>query len=173
MHNRREVRAVLGWLVLILLLPVPVVGQVEREVQDAAARTPGQPNGSRYRLRLDQPEKLLVFSVHIWGEVRQPGLFSVPEGTTVIDLISLAGGPTSSAKLNSVKLVRANTTGPQQVTMVDLKSYLSSGGSDAWTVLLPDDTLMIESKSSANLLKWTGFVSVIALVANVVVNATN
>ncbi len=133
------------------------------------------PSGiSRYRLQLDQGENMIEFSVSVWGEVRRPGLYSVPEGTTLLDLISLAGGPTSAAKLNDVKLVRSAsvTTGRKSVVEVNLDDFIKEGDPEVQTLLIPDDTVVIKAKHSTSILKWTSFVSVLALVANVVVNGT-
>lgn len=133
------------------------------------------PSGiSRYRLQLDQGENMIEFSVSVWGEVRRPGLYSVPEGTTLLDLISLAGGPTSAAKLNDVKLVRSAsvTTGRKSVVEVNLDDFIKQGDPEVQTLLIPDDTVVIRAKTTTNILKWTSFVSVLALVANVVVNGT-
>jgi polysaccharide export outer membrane protein len=133
------------------------------------------PSGaSRYRLQLDQGENMIEFSVSVWGEVRRPGLYSVPEGTTLLDLISLAGGPTSAAKLNDVSLVRSAgvATGRKSVVEVNLDDFISQGDPQVQTLLIPDDTVVIKAKRTTSLLKWTSFVSVLALVANVVVNGT-
>ena len=51
-------------------------------------------------------EPKLQIVVHIWGEVNSPGQYIVPDGTNVLELISLAGGPTEYSNLNSVKLTR-------------------------------------------------------------------
>lgn len=133
------------------------------------------PSGtSRYRLQLDQGENMIEFSVSVWGEVRRPGLYSVPEGTTLLDLISLAGGPTSAAKLNDVKLVRSASvaTGRKSVVEVNLDDFIKQGDPEVQALLIPDDTVVIGAKRTTSLLKWTSFVSVLALVANVVVNGT-
>ena len=42
--------------------------------------------------------------VHIWGEVRSPGEYTVPAGTNILELISKAGGPTEYANMGKVKL---------------------------------------------------------------------
>lgn len=44
--------------------------------------------------------------VSIWGFVRYPGKFVIPQGSTLVDLISYAGGPTVDAKLENIRLFR-------------------------------------------------------------------
>ena len=51
-------------------------------------------------------EQTLQIVVHIWGEVNNPGQYIVPDGTDVLELISLAGGPTEYSNLGNVKLTR-------------------------------------------------------------------
>jgi len=46
------------------------------------------------------------FEVIVWGGFRNPGKYIVPEGTTVIDLITYAGVPINSDLLESIKLIR-------------------------------------------------------------------
>ena len=63
------------------------------------------PRGSAEYFPANDKAKLL-YPVRVWGEVTQPGIHYVAEGTTLIDVISAAGGPTNHASLSSVKLIR-------------------------------------------------------------------
>jgi hypothetical protein len=51
-------------------------------------------------------EERLEMVVAIWGEVRNPGEHRVPYNTNLVELLSIAGGPTRSAKLSKVQLTR-------------------------------------------------------------------
>ena len=44
--------------------------------------------------------------VQLWGYVRFPGFYIVPEGTSINELISVAGGPTEDAILNDIRVVK-------------------------------------------------------------------
>ena len=44
--------------------------------------------------------------IYVSGQVQNPGAFSVPEGTTVLQALTLAGGPTPDAALGRVKILR-------------------------------------------------------------------
>jgi protein involved in polysaccharide export with SLBB domain len=46
--------------------------------------------------------------VFIGGEVRQPNVYNVPPGTTLSQVIGLAGGPTDRAALERVQVWRTN-----------------------------------------------------------------
>ena len=45
-----------------------------------------------------------VFRVHISGEVQNPGVYELEEGSRVVDLLELAGGSTEYADLNRINL---------------------------------------------------------------------
>lgn len=66
----------------------------------------GQEEQVRREQYLLTEEQKLQIIVHIWGEVNKPGQYIVPDGTNVLELISLAGGPTEYSNLSSVKLTR-------------------------------------------------------------------
>ncbi len=51
-------------------------------------------------------EERLEMVVAIWGEVRNPGEHRVPYNMNLVELISVAGGPTRSARLSKVQLTR-------------------------------------------------------------------
>jgi hypothetical protein len=45
-------------------------------------------------------------NVSVWGNVRYPGKYTVPENMSVRDIISYAGGPTNDAHLEDLRLYR-------------------------------------------------------------------
>jgi hypothetical protein len=46
------------------------------------------------------------FEVIVWGGVKLPGKYIVPEGTTLIDVLTLTGGPSNEGIIASFKLIR-------------------------------------------------------------------
>jgi hypothetical protein len=44
--------------------------------------------------------------VSVWGYVKFPGKYIIPQGSTLVDLISFAGGPIIDAKLEEIRLFR-------------------------------------------------------------------
>lgn len=62
-----------------------------------------QVNGALYDF--SEPDKLNI-KVSIWGWVKFPGRYIVPMNTSVVDLISFAGGPTDAANLEDLRLYR-------------------------------------------------------------------
>lgn len=51
-------------------------------------------------------QSAINIKVQLWGYVRFPGVYIVPEGTSVNELISLAGGPTEDATLEDLRVVK-------------------------------------------------------------------
>lgn len=45
--------------------------------------------------------------VSIWGYVKFPGKYIIPQGSTFVDLISYAGGPMTEANLEDIRLFRS------------------------------------------------------------------
>jgi polysaccharide export outer membrane protein len=57
-----------------------------------------------------------LLRVIVAGEVRQPNIVTVPAGTTVAQVIAMAGGPTERAQLEHVQLVRQGTRQTLDIT---------------------------------------------------------
>jgi len=118
--------------------------------------------GVRYRVpyRTTKPldEELLV-PVSIWGEVKAPGYYNVPDGTDVARLISYAGGPTEFANLTEVKLTRP---GAGAADAINVKDYLDTGDVGKITVLQPGDTVYVRRNK---LYAWREFIRVVSELA--------
>jgi len=74
-------------------------------------------------------------SVSIWGYVRFPGKYFVPEQTKLIDLISYAGGPSPDAFLDDVRLLKnvssessASLRESESITKFDLRQLMEDEG---------------------------------------------
>ena len=63
--------------------------------------------------------------VYVFGEVRNPGQYSIRNGTTVLQALSLAGGGTEFAALNRVRIVRT-VDGDQVEIRVNLSDEVQS-----------------------------------------------
>lgn len=80
--------------------------------------------------------------VYVVGDVRLPGGFVVDKNTglTILQALALAQGATSTAKLNSSKLIHATNEGPKE-TPVYLKKILAGDAKDL--KLEADDILFV------------------------------
>jgi len=69
----------------------------------------------------DQAGEELI-TVHIAGEVKNPGVYRLPEGSRTVDAILAAGGESSSSNLNEVNLARIIADG-EQIFIPDLSAF--------------------------------------------------
>lgn len=83
------------------------------------------------------PER--INSVFLLGEAAKPGAFSWLKGLTVLNLVSLAGGPTDQANLREAKLLR----GGSQELPLDLFALVKEGSVAGNVPLEPGDVLLI------------------------------
>jgi protein involved in polysaccharide export with SLBB domain len=67
--------------------------------------------------------RLRTVSVHVVGEVCQPGVYTLSSLATVTNALYSAGGPTKLGSLREVRLLRSNI----QVARVDLYDFLQRG----------------------------------------------
>ena len=72
--------------------------------------------------------------VFVTGQVRAPGAYSIAEGTTVLQALALAGGPTEEAAVNRLRIIRIEKS--KQITV---KARLSD-------IMQPGDTLVIPER---------------------------
>lgn len=72
-------------------------------------------------------------SVNVLGQVGKPDRVPFPQekGLTIIEAITLAGGPTRLADLRRVKLTRKQPDGESVVEEVDVSAMMNKGGKDA------------------------------------------
>ena len=56
-----------------------------------------------------------MITVHLVGAVQNPGIYHLPEGSRVYELLEAGGGPSEEADLNSVNLARPLYDGEQVV----------------------------------------------------------
>jgi len=103
----------------------------------------------------------LKTKLYIWGEVKSPGLYYVETNADILELISLAGGPTSGADLAHVVLIRGQA-GEKEI-VINLGDYLAVGKSEEPIFLKSGDIVIIKS----NL--WKKVRSTVSFLASIVV----
>jgi len=103
-------------------------------------------------------EERLLVPVNVWGEVKKPGYYEVPDGTDAVEVVSYAGGPTEYANLSRVHLTRTGAG----VTVVDIRGYLGSGDMDAVPMLKPGDTVYVTRNTKY---AWRSFIEVVSQLA--------
>jgi len=114
----------------------------------------------------------LNIPTYVWGQVRKPGLYIVPDNTSLLTLLSLAGGPTENAKLSKVKIVRPTTEG-EKIIIIDLTEYIKTGDENLIPILQPGDTVIISGTVYYAFSKVADFVSKAAIILSVIVTLNN
>lgn len=127
-------------------------------------------------------EKLEII-VHVWGQVGSPGRYVVEDGTDVLELISLAGGPTQYSNMSKVKLTRGeyfhdskallehaqSDSNRQRISgnvnsMINVQKYLDLNEGEI-PVLGPGDVVRVPRNT------WFGFELVVRIVAQLAIVA--
>jgi len=105
-----------------------------------------------------------LIPVHFWGEVKKSGLHYIPVSTNLIKGISLAGGLTSSAELEEVKLTRVENKSPEHKVF-----NLEAGGDiNAYNQQLrAGDTIFVKkSRFYENRTYYTSLIGVLATIVS-------
>jgi polysaccharide export outer membrane protein len=91
----------------------------------------------------------------IWGEVRSPGAYPMAAQISLVEAISFAGGPTASADLRKVKVLRqGNPEG--LLERVNLRDSVEKGNPYPF-LILSDDTIIIPARNPGPFSKLWGF----------------
>ncbi len=89
----------------------------------------------------------LLMTVKVWGEVIKPGVFDVPIGLDLVELLSSAGGPTDAAKLSKIRIIRGVALGNEsEVEIIDVKEFLETGDHSLIPEIKPNDTVIVPKK---------------------------
>jgi DNA uptake protein ComE-like DNA-binding protein len=97
--------------------------------------------GSVYQYPGSGNEQLMI-NTYIWGQIRNPGLYKIPDNTDLLTLISSAGGPTENAKLSRIKIIRPTTQG-EKIIYVNLQEYMKTGDMKLIPIMQPGDTVFV------------------------------
>jgi hypothetical protein len=91
----------------------------------------------------------ILMNVNVWGATQHTGPLTVPEGSDLPTVISIAGGPSKDANLEKIRINRVQPDNDGKMTyLVNLKTYVKSGDRSMLLDMQPNDTVIIpESKS--------------------------
>ncbi len=158
-----------GWSLILLLALLASSTASAQSGTAGPLDLSNTPFASRYTIT-GGSENVLTIDVQVWGQVNRPGQYQVPDRTDLIGLISFAGGPTESAKLEEIRIVRPLASG-EKVQKVDIEEFIKSGNRELIPDLTPGDVVVVPASRSHKFARWSGMISVAALVANVVILA--
>jgi polysaccharide biosynthesis/export protein len=92
----------------------------------------------------------------IMGQVARPGAYALKPGERVIDALSEAGGPTSSASVNEVGVIRRQAVQNTAVTRLDLSKFYKNADATQNIALQPDDIVYVPEKGTDWLTTFLG-----------------
>ncbi|MDX9925315.1 MAG: SLBB domain-containing protein [Ignavibacteriaceae bacterium] len=69
-------------------------------------------------------QDVVNIKVAVWGAVKYPGRYAVPNYITINDLISYSGGPIESSNLEDVRVYRTDENGKQQLLKINLNDLM-------------------------------------------------
>ena len=85
----------------------------------------------------------VYMSVNVWGAGGSAGGVKVYEGIDFASLMSLVGGPTQSANLKKVRLIRQKPDeNGKMVYLIDLRPFLKYGDRSNFPKIKPNDTIV-------------------------------
>ena len=88
----------------------------------------------------------IMMYVNIWGEVKNPGRHLVYDGIDIATLLSIVGGPETSANMKKVKLYRElPDEANQMVYNLNLEKFIKTGDRSNFIEIKPNDTIQISS----------------------------
>ena len=151
-------------IIIIFIIPNIYAQDMDNLVNFQQGRSTSQFTDRPAQYILGSGDILLV-SVNLWGHVQRPGIYSVPSAYTLIDLISSAGGPLKTARLNDVRVVRKNT----DVIKVDIDRFLKTGDVTILPVLQPGDTIIVAGSFQDIFTRVVGIMRDLAIILNVFV----
>jgi hypothetical protein len=105
---------------------------------------PQNPSGAPSAYFFAQGQGILI-DVNLWGQVGNPGKYYVPYNTDLVSLLSIAGGPAVTAKLDDIRIIRyarADTAVVEKVVRVDIEKFIETGEQN-FPLLLRGDTVIV------------------------------
>ena len=136
--------------IIVLIISILICGASLILAQNEGVQIGSNPNSLRNNTQggyfdYSDPQSLNI-KVSIWGFVKYPGKYIVPEYSNVNDLLSYAGGPTDAARLENMRLMRFNKDSSQSVIDINYKDVLMDLATSDVTKapgLEPGDVLLV------------------------------
>lgn len=133
--------------------------QLSAQVKDYSLGTSNPNNLERTGGFYDYSEQIgLNIKVAVWGFVRFPGRYVVPENISVADLLSYAGGPTDDAHLDDLRIYRTNDVSEQEMIVFSYNDLMweesLSGIKNNVPDLLASDILVIPGSPRLYFKDW-------------------
>jgi len=102
----------------------------------------------------------ISMKINVWGHVMTPGSHLIADGTDLISLLSLVGGPKDGANLKKIRLFREfpDADGKSSYT-INLEKFIKTGDRSNFIKINPNDTLIIPQTRSSMIIKQAGSIN--------------
>jgi hypothetical protein len=155
-------------LIILFLLSIATLA-ICQDTAPSSSFAPG--SAYLYSGTLQEADQLKI-KTYIWGQVRKPGLYIVPDDTDLLTLLYLANGPTEDAKLSKIRIVRSTEEG-EEIILVDLKDYMETADDNLIPTLQPGDTIIVSGTVFYAFTRWADFLSNIAIFLSMYLTISN
>jgi polysaccharide export outer membrane protein len=153
------------FLVFIVFIGcVCILPDFSLQAQESGRSSQLRNRASQYYLGMEDE---LLIPVYVWGFVKIPGQYMVPNNTDLISLLSFAGGPSDGAKISNVQIVRSDPKLGSSVIKVDVKKYLNTADDRLIPTLKPEDTVIVKGSTFNWISKFLGFISSLTFLVNI------
>jgi protein involved in polysaccharide export with SLBB domain len=132
----------------------------------AAQKIPSRGSAIVYVPRRDErfADSRLLHAVNVMGAVGDPGRVPISGATRLPDVLALAGGPTPTARIGRIRLVRS-LDGGTVATSYDFRKFTRRGGGLSSVRVLPGDDVYVGDRRDTSLTKVVTIVSNISVLA--------
>ena len=115
----------------------------------------------------------LFININVWG-IGKSGLHSIPEGSTIIDVLSVTGGIETGYDYKNIIILRENTENKQyQKFKIDISEFLKTGNRKNLKKILPNDIIIIKQRFVYSLIEKVGEFSIILNLIMLMINLGN
>lgn len=139
----RSLAAPVAAILLSLLAPAALPAQFDGGGSSSSGGTSSGSGGGYYNY---SDEGGYQIEVNLWGFVNAPGHYRVPGSTTLIQLISLAGGPNDRARISDIRILHdltVDSTIVEPVNVFNLEEYQRTADSSLNPILIHNDTVIV------------------------------
>ena len=112
----------------------------------------------------------IQIDVNLWGFVGSPGHYRVPGSTSLVELLSFAGGPSAQARLVDIKIVHADTAAVKRVQMYNLEAYRDDGDLSQNPLLEPGDTIIVSGRALDILFQAIGIITNVMVIITALIS---
>ncbi len=113
-----------------------------------------------YSIEIKNPEIAVIVrsfgsqSIHVGGEVSNPGILTLVGPMTVLQSLTRAGGLKNTSRLDEIIVIRRNTDKRPVVIHVNLKKVIDGTDMRQDIILMPYDIVYVPKSQIANINQW-------------------